>query len=204
MASKIQISTLLLIAAMLWGVLLFIDGVAISISWLKPLSMVSGLIVVFLGVFDRWIWRIPYLYPWFVSTPNLRGTWKGQINSSWKDPNSGKNIPPIEAYLVIEQTFSSIQVRLITRESKSNLLTGNIFQNDGSTYSIAGIYRNTPNILNRANSPMHHGGILLDLQGEKDFSLRGEYWTDRDTKGVIHFIKKSEQLVYDFEQSSAL
>jgi hypothetical protein len=204
MASKIQISTLLLTAAMLWGILLFLDGVAISIFWLKPLSMVSGLMVFLLGVFDRWAWRIPFLYPWFVSTPNLRGTWKGQINSSWRDPSSGKMILPIDAYLVIEQTFSSLQVRLFTKESQSNLLMGNIFQNDGGTYSVAGIYRNTPGILNRTNSPMHYGSILLHMQGEKDFSLNGEYWTDRQTKGELHFINKSKVLAYDFEQASAL
>jgi len=204
MVSQKHISTLLFIAAMTWGSLLFLDGVAISIFWLKPLTTVSGLMVLLLGVFDRWAWRIPFLYPWFVSTPNLRGTWKGQIDSSWKNPGSGKRIQPIEAYLVVEQTFSSLQIRLFTKESQSNLLTGNIFQNDGGTYSVARSYRNTPNILNRTNSPMHHGGILLHIQGEKDFSLKGEYWTDRQTKGEIHFINKSKTLASDFEQASVL
>jgi hypothetical protein len=204
MVSRIHISTLLFFAAVIWGGLLILDGVSVSVSWFKPFSTVTGLIVLLLTVFDRWAWRSSFLHPWFVSTPNIQGTWKGYITSSWKDPNTRERIQPIEAYLVILQTLSSIQIRLITRESCSDLIVGNIFQEISGIYSVAGIYRNIPNILNRNINPIHQGSILLHVQSDDHIILDGEYWTDRSTKGVLRFVDRSEKIVNDFSQASSV
>jgi hypothetical protein len=69
-------------------------------------------------------------------------------------------------------------------------------------YSVAGIYRNTPNILNRNVSPIHQGSILLHVQGNKRIILDGEYWTDRSTKGELRFTERNKKPVYDFRQAS--
>ncbi len=203
MLSRIHVSTLLLISAVIWGSMLVIDGFSVPFSWFSPFSTVTGAIVLLLALFDRWAWRLPFLHPWFISTPNIRGTWKGYITSSWVDPTTHENIPSIEAYLAISQTCSSIQIRLITRESCSDLIAGSIFQEASGIYSVAGIYRNTPNILNRNMSPMHHGSLLLRVQKSNDnIVLDGEYWTDRLTIGVLRFEDWSKKITNDFGQAS--
>ncbi len=201
MISRLYLSTLLAITAALWSVLLILDGVTVSVAFLKPLSMVLGALLLILGLFDKWAWHLPFLHPWFVSIPDLRGTWKGQIISTWVDPQTGNKISPIDAYFVVRQTFSSLQIRLITTQSSSELLTGNIVRDIDGIYVVLGIYVNTPKLRYRDVSPIHHGGLLLHIQGNPPHTLSGQYWTDRDTKGELHFTERSRKLYYDFEDA---
>ncbi len=201
MISRLYLSTLLGIAVVLWGGLLFIEGVSVSPAFLKPLSTVLGTLILILSFFDKWAWHLPFLHPWFVSIPDLRGTWKGQIISTWIDPKTGTRIPIIPAYFVIRQTFSSVQIRLITSQSSSELLAGNIVRDIDGIYKVLGIYVNKPKLLNRDVSPIHHGGLLLHIQGNPPHSLSGQYWTDRDTKGELHFSERSRKLYSDFEDA---
>jgi hypothetical protein len=201
--TRVQLSAILWIAAALWGALLLLDGVAVSLAWIRPFSTVLGALVLLLGVFDQWAWRFRFLHPWFVSTPDLQGTWKGQLISTWVDPEMGDRTPPIEGYLVVRQTFSSLHMRLITRESNSELLSGSIVREMDGTQKIVGTYRNTPRLLRRDVSPIHHGGLLLQIHGRPPSSLDGQYWTDRDTKGELRFTERSNQVFYDFESAAA-
>lgn len=203
MITRVQLAVLLGVAAAIWGVLLLLDGVAVSLSWLRPFSGVLGAVVLVLLLFDGWGWRFRFLHPWFVSTPNVRGTWKGEVTSTWNNANPEQSNGPIEAYLVIRQTFSMISIRLITKESSSELLAGSIVRCNDGTYEVAGTYRNTPKLLVRERSPIHHGGLLLRVQGDPPASLEGEYWTDRATKGELRFKARSGKLFDGFESASA-
>ena len=42
MIERLYLSTVLLVAAVIWGIFLILDGVAVSISWLHHLSVVTG------------------------------------------------------------------------------------------------------------------------------------------------------------------
>lgn len=203
MISQIQLSALLIGAAIIWGVLLILDGVSVSVQFLKPLSTVTGVLVLLLAFFERWAWRLPLLYPWFVSVPNLQGTWKGQLTSTWVDPKTYSQIPPREAYLVIKQTFSAIHIRLITNESSSESLAGKIMRNSDGAIDIAATYRNTPKILMREKSPIHFGGLLMHVHGQPPHTLEGQYWTDRGTQGEIQFTSKSKRQYSDFASAAA-
>lgn len=203
MISRIHLSTLIFIAALVWALLLIIQGVSVTFSLFRPFSTVIGVLVVLMGVFEKWAWRLPILHPWFVSQPDLGGTWKGQLFSTWTDPKAGSLLPPIDGYLVVRQTFSLIQMMLITNESNSELLSGSVLPEAHGGYVVAGIYRNTPRLLKRAGSPIHHGGILLHVRGSPPQVLEGEYWTDRDTKGELRFFGRSKRILPSFEAASA-
>lgn len=202
MSSQQHILALVWIAAVIWAVLLIFHGVALPSGFFEPASAVVGAVVLILGVFDRWAWRWRLFHPWFVSTPDLNGTWKGQLLSSWTDPKTGSGKNGVEVYLVVRQTLSAVQARLITRESTSELLAGQIIQNGAGLHVLIGMYRNIPKMLQRKDSPIHHGGILLSVHGEPPHALDGEYWTDRDTKGELRFTTKIGKLFYDFDSAS--
>jgi len=42
MIDRLHLSAILLVAALIWGVLLLLMGVAVSVVWLRPFSFVTG------------------------------------------------------------------------------------------------------------------------------------------------------------------
>jgi hypothetical protein len=203
MVSRIHLTLLIGIAAGIWATLLYFSGISVPLDYIRPLPTVIGILTILFLIFDRWLWKLSFFYPWFVSMPNLSGAWKGQIISTWIDKKTGQQISPIDAVLIIYQTYSSLNLRMITKESKSDLLSGNFIQNNVGPQKIAGIYNNIPNILVRERSPIHYGGLLLEIHKGKNTILEGEYWTDRDTKGVLKFEKHLEKKFDSFDSACA-
>lgn len=203
MISQLHLSALIWAAGIIWAALLVFDGTNVSTGLFKPCSTVVAGLGLLLLLFDKWIWRFRILHPWFVDRPNIRGTWKGQLISTWVDPQTGTKPEPIDAYLVIRQTFSGIHMRLITRESSSESLADNIPKDADGVYSVASIYRNTPKLSHRPVSPIHNGGLLLRVLGDPVSSLEGHYWTDRGTQGEVVFHEKSDVLFFDFATASS-
>ena len=80
MISSLQLKVLFWLAVGAWALLLFIDGQPITVSLLKPSSLVLSTIIVAVTMFEKWAWRWPLLYPWFVRTPNVLGAYKGEVN----------------------------------------------------------------------------------------------------------------------------
>ena len=205
MISKTHLSTILLFAAIIWGILLVVvSGVAVSITWLRHLSTVTGILLFLLGVFDLWLWRLPILQGWFVKWPNIRGTWRATLRSTWVDPSSGEGVEQIEGFMVIRQTFSSLSLRLLTSESSSELIGAEINRFSDGTTRIVGIYRNEPRQLLRQRSPIHYGAILLNIEGKPATCLRGHYWTDRNTAGEIELNNRIREILHDYETAKSM
>lgn len=203
MITDIQLSTLVFIAAIIWGILLAIKGTPLTKGLFEPFSNVTGVLVLILAFFDKWAWHWKIFYPWLVSTPYLEGTWKGKVKSNWINPETEKSSGTIEAYLVVRQRFSTINASLITRESKSELLTGELIKNSDETWQFVGAYRNMPKLLIRDRSPIHYGAIMLQVKGQPPTGLEGQYWTDRNTQGEIVFTEFSKKKFYDYKSASA-
>jgi hypothetical protein len=185
MLSRLHLSAILLIAAAIWGTMLLVEGVAINGSWFRPFSAVVGILVLLLAAFDLWAWRLRFLQGWFVPRPDIRGTWRVELRSDWKDPTTNAVIAPIAAYLVVRQTFSALSLRMLTPESSSELLAAEISKAADGTYRLAGVYRNEPKLAVRDRSPIHYGAITLEIQGDPVKDFAGHYWTDRSTRGEL-------------------
>lgn len=196
MLSRIQLSALLAAAALLWALALVIQGVAVSPAWFRPFSLVLAALVLLVTIVDRWAWRLRFLQPWLVHVPDLRGTWCAEIRSSNPKQDS------LTGYMVIRQTLSSISLRLFTEESASEILASRVLKADDGTFSIAGVYRNTPRLSVRDRSPVHHGGLLLAVSGDPAASLYGQYWTDRSSQGEISLSHRNPKLAHSFEEAS--
>ena len=145
---------------------------------------------------------MPILQGWFVKRPDIRGTWRTIIHSKWLDPSTGKIIEPIEGYMTIRQTYSSLSLRLMTKESCSELMGSEIITNKDTTFRVSGIYRNEPTQLIKDRSPIHNGAFLLQVIGNPVTSLKGHYWTDRDTSGEIELIGRRSHIYPDFESAN--
>ena len=204
MLTRMHLSVILSIAAVLWGAMLVLEGVAVSATWFRPFSMVLGVLVVVLLAFDLWAWRWRCLHGWFVSRPDLRGTWQVELRSNWHDPETKAEVGPIVAYLVVRQTFSSLSMRMLTTESASELVAAEINKASDGTYRVAAVYRNEPKLSVRARSPIHYGALVLDVQGDPATDLAGHYWTDRNSRGELKTLVRDEAIVGSFEEALVL
>lgn len=204
MIERMHLSVVLLAAAIIWGVLLVLDGVVVSLSWLRHVSVVAGAVLLLLSAFDLFLWRLPALHSWFVRRPNLRGTWRATLRSNWVDPATGATVPPIMGYMAISQTFSRLSLRLMTEESRSEILGAEILRSEDGTYRVVGVYRNEPKLSVRHRSPIHNGAVLLQALGSPPSSLEGHYWTDRNTAGELVLTERKRKLVDDLKAASVL
>jgi hypothetical protein len=155
------------------------------IDFSKALSHISTTIsinIVIWAIFIKKLWKLKLFYPWLVQVPDLSGDWQGELKSNWDD--SKKELIPIKAR--IRQTFLNIQVEFSTDESRSYSIGAsfNICIQRGQEQLIY-TYLNTPRAGVRDRSEIHYGSAILEIDGFKNDSLIGEYWTSRETYGEI-------------------
>jgi hypothetical protein len=201
MMRGIHLNAVLAVALALYGVALFVAGVAVEIDWLRPFGIVGTVVGVVLGAFDKWLWKLPWLHPWFVETPSIGGTWKGQLTSS-ADGQIGETFR--ECYLVVRQRFSKVSAVLLTEESESKELTASIYRDSADGQTLAVTYENIPKRRYRDASPPNRGGMILHVRGDPPKQLDGEYFTSRRTVGEIEFDRRSGALADTFAEAARL
>lgn len=180
----------------IWVVVLFFSKTDLKIGWeaIKKLPDVVTIYVLIVLLFTNWAWRLPIFKGWLVPFPDLQGTWKGTLQSTWIDPNTNQKILSKDVTLVIKQTFSNISCVMYTDESDSFSNTAQINEDDDS-----GIFRLSYNYTNRSKanvrdrSAIHDGAAILKVITEAERKLEGEYWTSRKTTGDISvkFVSKN-------------
>lgn len=193
MLQRIHVRALVFVTALVWAVLLIVNGVAVSFEYMAPYSVVTTVVLLTIEVFDRWVWRWRLLHPWFVKRPVLHGTWRARFVSNWTDPATGA--PYVgRGYMVIRQTYSRLSMRLVTPESSSELLVHEIVRAHDGTYSVLAVYRNDPNAAVRARSQIHYGAFRLTVSDSPLETIRGVYWTDRLTCGDLELTDRRSEV----------
>lgn len=204
--SRLQISLILAIAAFAWYAVLLMQGTKVKWDHLAPFSSVVGVLVVLSLIVEHYLWRKSWLQKWFVSMPDIRGTWRVLIRSDWVNPETSETVAPIECFMGVKQSMSSLQMHLMTPESESWFVAYSIKPaQSGHGYQIAGVYTNKPNVNLRNNrSAMHLGALVLETHGENEISpnnIDGEYWTDRKTTGTIFLSDKQAKLFTRYDDA---
>jgi SMODS-associating 2TM, beta-strand rich effector domain len=197
MPSRTQVQVIIGIAVVVWGVALFLAGVSLKPSYLKPFSYAVSIALLLLLAFDQWLWRIPFIAH-LLHRPVLRGTWKGELQSSWVDQPNGKVIDPIPVYLGIRQTYSTISLSLMTKESSSHSLVASLDSPRNGVPRVISTYQNIPDLLIQYRSRVHYGALLLEVHGNPH-RVVGSYWTDRDTKGQVVLTNRTPKHFTDYE-----
>ena len=204
MIERLHLSAIILTAAVIWGLLLLMQGVPVSPDWLQPFSRVIGVLMMLLTAFDLWFWRWPIFRGWLVKRPVLTGTWRAEVRSNWVDPATAQTISPISAFMVIRQTFSRTILCLMTDESRSELLGAEIVRADDGTYRVFGVYRNEPRLGVRRRNQIHYGALELQVAGSPPERMEGHYWTDRDTAGELLLSDRKTTHAHDLMSAQRL
>lgn len=187
--TRLHIVIVLSLAVIVWAADLFIRGTPISIEHAAPFGIVVGFLGLVALAVEHFLWRQRWLHGWLFSRPDLQGTWLVELQSSYVDPSTKMRIPPIVCYMGVTQTFSKLQLHLMTAQSESWLIAHAVTKSPSEDgYQVYGVYSNKPNVHLRANSSeMHFGAMVLDTHGPKyrPETMTGEYFTDRLTKGSL-------------------
>jgi hypothetical protein len=201
MVGRMRIQVVIITAALVWAALLFVEGVDLTAAYIRPISLVMGIVVAGFYGFDRWLWRIEPL-PRLLGRPLIAGTWKGELRSNWKDPESGEAISPIPAFLLVHQTYETMFIRLLTAASASKSQTAEITKAADGACEVITTYQNTPQLHLRERSPVHFGAMRLEVHGWPPAHLEGSYWTDRKTQGEVSFTAHVAQSYSDFASAT--
>jgi hypothetical protein len=207
MITRLHISSFIALTIAVWLLALWMQGMpVISVNFIKPFGTVVGIITFVSVVFNKYLWSWKIFKGWYVKRPDLRGSWEVELKSSWINEETGEVVEPIMGYAVIRQTLTSLSLRLMTKESRSVLITYNIEQQeDDELFKLVGVYRNEPKIeLQGVRSEIHHGSFLVEIHGNPVYEMQGHYWTDRGTKGSLKIFNKQSKLYDTFEQARKL
>ena len=204
MLTRLHISSFIGLTIAVWLLALWLQGMPVlSADFIKPFSTVVGVITLFVTLFNKYMWSWKIFKGWYVKRPDLRGTWKVELKSSWVNPETGEVIDPIYGYAVIRQSLTFLSVRLMTKESRSVLVAHSIEQQENDDlFKLVAVYRNEPKIeLQGVRSEIHHGSFALDIHGAPVYSLEGHYWTDRATKGGMKMSDRVKKIYDTYDQA---
>lgn len=153
--------------------------------------LVGGLALIFDTLFFKILDRFPKLQT--MTFPNLNGTWKGHLMSTWVNPETGSPPPPIPTTITIRQRLLSTHISLKTGESRSES-TRSVLERfpDTKRFRVWYSYNNDPSAQVRKRSSPHEGVAFLEMHWDENPSkLIGTYYTARMTTGTIEVIRAS-------------
>ncbi|MHA3060762.1 Cap15 family cyclic dinucleotide receptor domain-containing protein [Acinetobacter sp. ANC 4636] len=116
-----------------------------------------------------------------IGKPIVHGLWKGELQSNYQI--GGKQIPPIEIYFYIKQTFLFTTIKSFTSNQKSESVIAALSY-DSTAEKIKFLYTYTLYRTKNSENKMTFGSGDLSLINNSN-KLVGIYWTNENTRGEI-------------------
>jgi hypothetical protein len=187
-----------LLAAAISGALALLQGGKIDSALLRAVIPASSAVILLLFVFDRWAWRWS-CFDALIKRPKLHGTWKCELRTSYED-RAGE---VIESYLVIDQTYTRICVRMLFDRSQSISMSGDLVD-EGGRCVLYYVFRSEKSALEPDSNPPARGAADLKVSRKPILALEGDYWMERGTKGTLLTVGHSEALYDNFGAARAI
>lgn len=159
----------------------------VSFWWvIKTLPKVVTIDLLIVSLFSAFFWRFKIFSGWLVPFPNLNGTWKGFIQTTWIDPQTNERPSPIPAIVTIKQNFFNISCVMRTAEMTSRSIVSDfVLDKENQLKRLIYTYDSNPKQTVKERSPQHCGTMVFDIIEKPKRQLIGEYWTGRKTTGHI-------------------
>ncbi len=171
-----------------WLLHLLLSYIPLSIPWWLDMPSVLGFFALIRAVFNKSLWRSMLVRKTFgIVIPDLNGSWKGQLFSSYTDHSSS-----LDAELLISQTWTSILISLETKTSISRSRAATFVIDQPERISLIYEYLCEPRPVATDTMHTHHGTAELHISSNGTL-LEGEYYTgrDRQTYGTLNFQRVS-------------
>jgi hypothetical protein len=154
----------------------------------KYLSLAATIITTGLMIAVQFLWfKLVNWMPWLQTRtfPNLNGTWKGVMHSTYKVPETGEPWPPIDTTITIRQTLLSISITMKSGESTSYSSRESLEPDYANKrFRVWYSYSNEPKAAVRNRSAPHNGVAFLEIDWvDNRNSLVGRYYNDRGSSG---------------------
>ena len=172
----------------LYAIILYAIGIRLQDDARQILAYLPSALGILIVIFDSWAWKWPVIHG-LAGRPRIDGTWIANLH-----PNPDSHIPaggnrgPIQAAFMIDQTYWSIGITMLTGESAS-YSTASSLRRPGASRDrriLSYTYSNEPAQEHRPRSQAHVGATQLHVSGQRPIELTGMYWTDRFTAGDLH------------------
>ena len=191
------------VVVLVFAIGIWASGDQVHVAWLRFFSVAVFVATAVLIIWERFLWRLSLPQRLRFAPRHIAGTWKGTLTSFWIDPATGKPPDKKTVYLVVRQTAYSVSMILLTDESKSVSDLAVVSGSDG-TCSLDYMYLNQPESRFEHRSHIHHGSTSLNITGLPPTRLKGRYWTDRDSKGELDFVERSNHTAEDYNEATRL
>ena len=166
-----------------------LKSIKLEVPWWVDAPSVMGFYGLIYQWFDKFLWSQKFEFISLSSIPNLKGTWVGTIHSSY---GGGTDVPGVILY--IRQTWTGINVRLVTQTSSSYSIMAAVNTHNSSEPSLKYEYMNEPSALSVDTMNAHRGTTNLQLSPDGK-ELVGDYFTGRGRQslGTMEFRLISRQ-----------
>ncbi len=203
MQLRTQVGLIIGLAVIVWAASLLLLGEALSWRMLAPFGITVTAVTSTSLLFVKYGWRWKIFSGWLVERPDLAGTWRCRLTSSFRG-SDGAAVEKI-VYVVIRQTLTSLSFRLYTDSARSASIAENIARDGTDLFTLVIAYQNVPNIDHRGRDSEIHYGSALFAHIDYDCSrIEGHYWTDRNTKGSLVLLDRRTKQVTTFEEALSL
>ena len=151
--------------------------------WISIVLLILQIIITF---FCLWLWRLFSRIRLFKNSlpPDLNGKYIGEINFNFNGKPETKKVE-----LEIIQSLYEISVVVTTDLIKSETVTGNLINNNGSFHLMYSYKTYSKSVNDEKVNPESYGTADLLVCGD---SLEGKYWTSNKTIGKI-LVKRIKQ-----------
>ena len=166
-----------LIAALVFGKLL--ESVEFTVPWWFDSPAVIGFYSIFYHLFNKFLWKCNIFWKMgLVKVPNLNGTWKGYVISSF-DEHTKK----YDATFTIQQDWNKIRIVGNFKMSKSYSLTAAIIVDDKDGITVNYNYMNEPFSYATETMEIHRGFNTLTLKPNGK-EMSGTYYSGRGRQNI--------------------
>lgn len=190
------------VVGFVWSSATALAGLQFEDNWIKALTFLPLVLVLLFMAWDRLIWRLKPIIK-YVGVPDLNGTWLGEYESVRVDPCQRVELTG-PAAITVNQTFTTLSVKLMTGESKSYSVLSHITHLESGEFRINYEYANTPLLKFRQKMPSHLGSAELTIASARGRELTGEYWTNRMSQGTLSLVWVSSKIASTLQAAQEL
>ena len=142
---------------------------------LKLAGSVSTALWILIIFFDKWGWKLPALYPWFLTTPDISGKWRVQGIFRYPDLQEVKKNM---GWVTVNQRFSTISMSVDWVDGGATRFHSRVpYSTSVGACAFSAIYEITYPIDTIVPSATRRAGFFFYCKEQRPLSLSIDYLT---------------------------